>query len=64
MMARRMYLSNLPMDRRIGLYVYERCDQKGNVSRREKLQTKELLRWSRSSRGCYVRLSSGGSMSS
>merc|ERR1719399_526709 len=33
MMARRMYLSNLPSDRRIGLYVYERCDQKGNVTR-------------------------------
>merc|ERR1719399_327213 len=32
-MARRMYLSNLPSDRRIGLYVYERCDQKGNVTR-------------------------------
>ena len=46
MMARRMHLTNLPAERRIGLYVYERCDQKGLVSRRKKLQTTDLLRWS------------------
>ena len=46
MMARRTYLSNIPSDRRIGLYVYERCDEKGGVSLRKKLQPKTLLRWS------------------
>ena len=49
MMARRVYLATLHSatpDLRVGLYVYERCDEKGGVSLRKKLQTKTLLRWS------------------
>jgi hypothetical protein len=43
MVARRMYLSNLPSDRRIGLYVYERCDEKGVVTRPKLSLLRQLL---------------------
>jgi hypothetical protein len=43
MMARRMYLTNLPAERRIGLYVYERCDQKGLVTRPKLHLLRQLL---------------------
>lgn len=43
MVARRTYLSNLPSDRRIGLYVYERCDEKGVVTRPKLSLLRQLL---------------------